>query len=59
MRKKTKLCYMDTDSFVIYIKTENFYKDIAEDVEEKLNTSNCEYNRLLSIGKNKKKLLVL
>ena len=25
---------MDTDSFVIYIKTENFYKDIADDVEE-------------------------
>ena len=26
---KAKLCYMDTDSFVIYIKTEDFYKDIA------------------------------
>ena len=25
---------MDADSFVIYIKTENFYKDIADDVEE-------------------------
>ena len=30
---KAKLCYMDTDNFVIYIKTEDFYKDIANDVE--------------------------
>ena len=29
---KARLCYMDTDSFVIYIKTEDFYKDIANDV---------------------------
>ena len=28
-----KLCYMDTDSFVIYIETEDFYKDIAGDVK--------------------------
>ena len=31
---KTRLCYMDTDSFVINIKTEDFYKDIASDVEK-------------------------
>ena len=30
---RAKLCYMDTDSFVIYIETEDFYKDIADDVE--------------------------
>ena len=30
---KSKLCYMDTDSFVIHIKTEDFYKDIANNVE--------------------------
>ena len=30
---KVKLCYMDTDSFVIHIKTEDFYKDIANDIE--------------------------
>ena len=29
---KAKLCYMDTDSFVIHIKTEDFYEDIANDV---------------------------
>ena len=29
-----KLCYMDTDSFIMRIKTENFYQDIADDVEK-------------------------
>ena len=36
----TKLCYMDTDSFIICIKTEDFYKDIADDVEKRFDTSN-------------------
>ena len=36
---KARLCYMDTDSFVIYIKTEDFYKDIAGDVERGFDTS--------------------
>ena len=45
---------MDTDSFVINIKTEDFYKDIAEDVEKRFDTSNYEVNRPLSTGKNKK-----
>ena len=31
--KNAKLCYMDTSSFVIYIKTEHFYKYTANDVE--------------------------
>ena len=30
---KAKLCYMDTDSFVILIKTEDFYEGIANDVK--------------------------
>ena len=30
---KARLCYMDTDIFVIHIKTEDFYKDISNDVE--------------------------
>ena len=33
-----KLCYMDTDSFIIHIKTEDFYKDIADDVEKIFDT---------------------
>ena len=48
------LCYMDTDSFVINIKTKGFYKDIAMDVKERFNTSNCIYDRPLPIGVNKK-----
>ena len=38
--EKVKLCYMDTDSFIAYIKTEDIYKDIAEDVEKRFDTSN-------------------
>ena len=49
-----KLCYMDTDSFIMNIKTEDFYKDIANDVEKRFDTSTYEVNRPLSIGKNKK-----
>ena len=51
---RAKLCYMDTDSFVINIKTKDFYKDIAMDVKERFDTSNCIYNRPLPIGVNKK-----
>ena len=49
-----KLCYMDTDSFVMNITTNDFYKDIANDVEKRLDTLNYEVNRPLPIGKNKK-----
>ena len=49
-----KLCYMDTDSFIMDIKTEDFYKDIANDVEKRFDTSNYEVNRPLATGKNKK-----
>ena len=47
-----KLCHMDTDSFIMHIKTEDFYKDIADDVEKRFDTSNYEINRPLPIGKN-------
>ena len=52
--EKAKLCYMDTDSFIVYIKTDDIYKDIAEDVETKFNTSNYELDRPLTKGKSKK-----
>ena len=47
---------MDTDSFVIYIKTEDFYKGIANDVERWFDTSKYDKKgeRPLPIGKNKK-----
>ena len=47
-----KLCYMDTDSFIMNIKTNDFYKDMANDVENRYDTSNYEVNRPLPTGKN-------
>ena len=49
-----KLCYTDTDSFIMNIKTEDFYEDIANDVEKRFDTSNYEVDRPLPTGKNKK-----
>ena len=51
-----QLCYMDTDSFIINIITEDFYKDIANAVEIWFDTSNYDESneRPLPIGKNKK-----
>ena len=43
--EKTKLCYMDTDSFIVYMKTDIIYRDIAEDVETRFHTSNYELDR--------------
>ena len=51
---KVKLCYMDTDSFVMNIKTNDFYRDISTDVKKRFDTSNYEINRPLPTGKNKK-----
>ena len=51
---KARLCYIDTDSFVVNIKTKDFYKDIAENVKERSDTSNYIYDRPLPIGVNKK-----
>ena len=51
-----KLCYTDTDSLIIYIKTEDFFEDISSDVDRWFDTSNCDKNdeRPLPIGKDKK-----
>ena len=49
-----KLCYMDTDSFIMNIKANYFYEDIANDVENRFDASNYEVNRPLPMGKNKK-----
>ena len=51
---RAKLCYMNTDSFVIHLKTEDFYEDIADDVEKWFDTSNYskDDNRLLFMFKN-------
>ena len=53
---KAKLCYTDTDSFIIHIITEDFFEDISNDVEEWYDTSNYDENdkRPLPISKNEK-----
>ena len=43
--ENAKLCYMDTDSFIVYIKTDDIYKHIAEDVEARFDTSDIELDR--------------
>ena len=49
-----ELCYMDTESFNVHVKTDDIYKDIAEDVETRFDTSNFETDKLLPKGKIKK-----
>ena len=57
---KSKLCYTDTDSFIIIIKTEDFYEGIVNDVERLFDTSSYDKNdkRPLAIGKNKKVIVL-
>ena len=45
---------MNTDSFIVYIKTDDIYKDVAEDVETRFDTTNNELDRSLCKEKNKK-----
>ena len=56
--ERAKLCYTDTDSFVIHIITADFNKDIANDVDRWFDTSNYDEDdkRSLPIGKNKKEI---
>ena len=53
---KLKLCYMDMDSLIYSTETKDFYKDIANDIESRFDTSGYPNDglRLLAIGKNKK-----
>ena len=53
---KAKLCYTESDSFIINIKTEDFFEDISNDVKRWFDTSNYDKNdkRSLNVGKNKK-----
>ena len=53
---RLKLCYMDTDSLIYSIKTEDFYSDILPDIESRFDTFSCPNNRSrpLPVGKNKK-----
>ena len=53
---RAKLCYMDTDSFIVHIKIEDFFEDISNDVEKWFDTSKYDKNDKgpLPIAKNKK-----
>ena len=53
---RANMCYTDTDSFVIHIKTEDFFEDISIDVDGWFDTSSYDKNekRPLPIGKNKR-----
>ena len=43
--ENAKPCYMDTDSFIVHVKTDDIYKDIVEDVETRFDTSSFELDR--------------
>ena len=45
---------MDTDSFIVYIKTDDIYSDISKDFETKFDSSRYEFDKPLPKGKNKK-----
>ena len=51
---KLTLCYMDRDSLIYDIKTDDFYKDIAEDIKDRFDTSGYNPDRPLPVGLNKK-----
>ena len=53
-QENAELCYMDTDSFIIHIKTDDVHGDIANDIEEIFDKSNYEVNKPLPTGNNKK-----
>ena len=45
--EKAKFIYMDTDSFIIYIKSHDIYKDIAENLKTKIDFLNYELDKPL------------
>ena len=55
-RENIRLCYMDMDSLIMHIKREDFFKDIANDVEKNYDASNYVSERPLPRGKNKNKI---
>ena len=52
--ENAKLCYMETGSFIVHVKTDDISKDIAEDVGTRFDTSNFELDKPLPKEKNKK-----
>ena len=58
-QQNAKLCYIDADSFIIHVKTEDIYEDIVNDVEKRFDTLSYEVNRSLPTGKNKKMIRLM
>ena len=54
MENKTKVSYVDTESFTVSINADEIYKQISKGVETRLDISNYELQRSLPKGKNKK-----
>ena len=52
--KKAKLCYTDTDSFNVYLRIDDIYKDKAEYVKTRFDTLNYELDKSLLSRKNQK-----
>ena len=50
--ENVKLCYMDTGSFIVHVKTDDIYKDIAKDIEKRFDTLNYEIDRPLPKGQS-------
>ena len=50
--EKAKLRYMDTDSSIVYIKTNDILRHIAEDIETRFDTAHYELDRTLPKGKS-------
>ena len=51
--ENAKLCYLDTNNFIVHVKTDDTFKDIGEDVKKRFDTSKYEIEKLLPKGKNK------
>ena len=51
--------YIDTDTFILFVKADYIFKVIAEDVETRFDTSNYELDILLPKGKNRKVIGVM
>ena len=52
--ERLTLCYMDTDSLIYDIETDDFYRNIAEDVKDRFDMSGYNPHRPLPVGLNKK-----
>ena len=45
LAQNSKLCYMDTDRFIVYIKTEDIYKEITKYIETGFDTLNNQFDK--------------